>query len=96
MKVRATKSFSITRLIHLAVTRVLHEHGWIHRDLSRGNVLVDREGHARLIDFEFAKKCASLDDPEFQAVRTKKVYTAVRPALTPSYRYVGYSVVHGH
>ena len=59
-----------SRSLTISVVRILHEHGWVHRDLSYGNVLVDAAGGARLIDFEFAKKYASKEDPEFRVVRT--------------------------
>ena len=36
------------QLIHLA--------GWVHRDISTGNVLIDKAGKVRLADFEYAKK----------------------------------------
>lgn len=41
--------------IVLAV-RALHESGFVHRDLKSGNVLVDRLGFAKVVDFGFAKK----------------------------------------
>ena len=34
----------------------MHSHGWVHRDLSYCNILVDQEGKVRLIDLEYAKK----------------------------------------
>lgn len=43
---------------------VLHESNWVHRDISLNNVLLDADGHARLIDFEFAKKSGNEDIPE--------------------------------
>jgi serine/threonine protein kinase len=35
----------------------LHEHGIAHRDLKLENVVIDKAGHARLIDFGLAKVC---------------------------------------
>ncbi|CCL99699.1 uncharacterized protein FIBRA_01720 [Fibroporia radiculosa] len=37
------------------VLRFLHEAGWVHRDLSTGNILV-LNGKVRLADFEYAKR----------------------------------------
>lgn len=41
--------------IVLAV-RTLHSHGFVHRDLKSGNVLIDQQGFAKVIDFGFAKQ----------------------------------------
>lgn len=34
---------------------VLHLQGWVHRDISLGNILVCPNGETKLIDFEYAK-----------------------------------------
>ena len=47
----------------------MHSHGWVHRDLSYGNIIVDQEGKVRLIDFEYAKRYADKEVPEFRVVR---------------------------
>lgn len=41
----------ISALVHL------HDHGFIHRDISNNNVMIDYEGKVVLIDFCFATQC---------------------------------------
>jgi len=45
----------IASQVTLALEAV-HSHGFVHRDLKSGNILVDRVGNCKLIDFGFAKK----------------------------------------
>ena len=65
------------RLLWLALTnctivsQILHRNGWVHRDISYGNIMLDERGHTRLIDFEFAKKIRDLDVPEFRVVSVR-------------------------
>lgn len=47
----------------------MHEEGWVHRDLSYGNILVDGLGQTKLIDFEYAKRARDHSIPEFRVVR---------------------------
>ena len=68
----------------------------MHRDLSYGNILVDAQGRARLIDFEFAKLCAHKDEPEFRVVCThtgRRVLSVYLTRLVSS--RTGYFFVHG-
>lgn len=39
----------------LLVLEYLHEHSIMYRDLKPENILIDKEGHIKLIDYEFAK-----------------------------------------
>ncbi len=48
----------------------MHLAGWIHRDISTGNILIDANGNARLADLEYAKR---LEDNSIHVVRTVRV-----------------------
>ncbi len=39
----------------LSAIACVHDHGVLHRDIKCGNVLLDRQGHARLTDFGLAR-----------------------------------------
>lgn len=41
--------------------KAMHKAGWIHCDISTGNILIDAEGHAKLVDMEYAQK---MSDPQ--------------------------------
>lgn len=45
----------------------MHSAGWVHRDVSVGNLLVDGPKNCRLIDMEYAKKMGT--EEEFRIVR---------------------------
>ena len=36
--------------------KALHQCGWVHRDISMGNILIDSDNRARLTDFEYAER----------------------------------------
>ncbi|KAF9022789.1 Pkinase-domain-containing protein, partial [Hymenopellis radicata] len=59
----------------------LHERDIVHRDLKPENILVCKDGHIKLTDFGFAKKCSSTSTicgtPDYTApeIILKAVYT---------------------
>ena len=48
--------------------QILHQRGWVHRDLSYGNILLDDRGQTKLIDFEYAKQMGDQTIPEMRVV----------------------------
>lgn len=40
------------------VLKKFHAHGWLHRDYNHTNFLVQPDGTAKLIDFEYARRCS--------------------------------------
>lgn len=51
-----------------AALGLLHRAGWVHRDISKGNIMVDDSGHARLADLEYAKLMDDENIPDLQVV----------------------------
>ncbi len=49
--------------------KLMYQTGWIHRDVSTGNILIDSHGKTRLSDLEYAKDMNDKSDPEFRIVR---------------------------
>ena len=78
----------------LAVLRHLHQHGWVHHDISIGNILLDHDGQARLADFEFAEKYAD-QEKSHRIVRLSyahRMLTCVSHLVDP--QLAGHSVYH--
>jgi eukaryotic-like serine/threonine-protein kinase len=57
----------------LSAIACVHGHGVLHRDIKSGNVLMDKDGHARLTDFGLAR----LEDST-QITRTNEVVGTLR------------------
>lgn len=64
------------------VLEYLHEHNIIHRDLKSQNIVIDENGHIRLINFWKAK---ALEKPEIYSTTYYSVYSA--PEVLKEFRY---------
>lgn len=54
--------------VMLLALKLLHSSGWVHHDVSSGNILLEHDGNVRLADFEYAKRMGTGD--ESRVVRT--------------------------
>ncbi|KAJ3543490.1 hypothetical protein NM688_g5849 [Phlebia brevispora] len=46
--------------------KLLHQAGWVHRDISLGNIMLDESGHARLMELEYAKPMGDETIPDLR------------------------------
>ena len=69
----------------------MHTAGWVHRDVSAGNILVEVKGKVRLGDLEFAKKVN--EGEEFRVVRDVYLASDGCPAILRD-DYTGNRTVH--
>lgn len=60
-------AFSTSVFTSRLALRVLHAVGWLHCDISIGNILIKSSGSVVLADLEYAKR---FDDPSLHKVRT--------------------------
>ncbi|KAI0922893.1 hypothetical protein AcV5_009760 [Taiwanofungus camphoratus] len=58
----------LSHILH--ALQLMHRSGWVHRDISTGNILVDKDGNGRLGDLEYAKR---MGQPSSHEVRTGTV-----------------------
>ncbi len=56
---------------------MMHTSGWVHRDVSTGNILIDATGRARLADVEHARHMD--DTSSTHPVRTVRQYSSTFP-----------------
>ncbi|KAJ3524187.1 hypothetical protein NM688_g8604 [Phlebia brevispora] len=42
--------------------QLMHQAGWVHRDISTGNILLGEDGTARLMDLEYTRKAGTGDE----------------------------------
>ncbi|KAJ3559365.1 hypothetical protein NM688_g393 [Phlebia brevispora] len=76
---------------------LLHKAGWVHRDVSTGNILLEENGNARLMDFEYATKIHSGNEspvgtPQFMAVEVQQQEFTFRPTEIRDERTFNFTV----
>jgi Tol biopolymer transport system component len=69
-----------------------HERGILHRDLKSANIVCDRQGHAKILDFGIARRLAQ--DIAREATRTEAADTA--PGVEGTLSYMAPEVIRGH
>ncbi len=57
-KLSVASAVSITKQICSGLGEA-HRHGIVHRDLKPGNIMIDRDGHAKILDFGLARSIES-------------------------------------
>lgn len=74
----------------------MHDAGWIHHDISPGNILVVKDGFARLVDLEYAQR---MDDNARQEIRVvRQIYHTLSLSGTHNILVLyapGYGKFHG-
>jgi serine/threonine protein kinase len=60
----------------VSAVEFVHAIGFLHRDIKTSNVVIDRRGHLRLIDFGFAKQVIG-DGAVCHAAEHAKPYAAL-------------------
>lgn len=63
--------------------QAMHMAGWVHRNVSNSNILVEANNKIRLSDFEYSKPCG--EGSEFRTVRSSKLVSFFTTLLTLRY-----------
>lgn len=71
----------------ISVLDHIHKRGIMHRDLKPDNLLVDRDGHVRLVDFGAAK----MNDNPGKGPPTSREECGTRPYMAPEVKYAEFA-----
>lgn len=66
-----SEAFNLTDEL-VAALKALHKLGWVHRDISSGNLMV-QEQQLKIADFEYAKKMTKPGPDRIHDIRTVSI-----------------------
>lgn len=79
----------------MTALRLMHKYGWVHRDVSSGNILVV-DGVVKISDLEYAKKMGDETSHNGRSVRFAPLFVFRTMALINARRVLHYSCLLRH
>ena len=88
------QSLRMLMLDFLSGLSLMHAFKWVHRDLSDGNILVDRSGVGRLADLEYAKSMNDRDEIRIVRLLVPSSSYAYYELSWTSSPKIGHTILH--